>query len=459
MLSRSFCSGLGFTVARRISQIKRAFSTSRDIYFKPLKIPCGVYGHTTIHVHNPPASEPLPLLLYIRPIPVPELPVTTDEIPISFLGDHHTTVVISPTWCRTAPFPQSLHLLSYAYCYILKQHALASEIFNKPGAQPWDPEPIVCPPIAVYSSGLGGSLAMTLALLECKPSNSATGYIDAIMTRDSIFDFSPLTMEYLNEHRDTSKRDTAKIPESYSEYLSPDSDLAYTDPPSNHYISSSAPPEETPISLQIPTKDSLFKLLPRLFSKPEVAYDASVSPLLFFRGTDHSTPGNWSWTDPPRSSLHAGLKLTDRSRSYYKFPSRGSGLRIPWTRLCVSGTGSEQSKPVPKKKRGRPRKGGMETVTQKVVSEPVHESEGLEDLFGEQADLMASSMRRSIDKQYEDPKDVGDLQGVGSDERVEVAHGGSLKTGDEEGVTMLCWLVEKINWLDWDRGKRGSREG
>lgn len=98
-------------------------------------------------------------------------------------------------------------------------------------------------------------------------------------------------------------------------------------------------------------------------------------------------------------------------------------------------------------------------MTQKVVSEPVHESEGLEDLFGEQADLMASSMRRSIDKQYEDPKDVGDLQGVGSDERVEVAHGGSLKTGDEEGVTMLCWLVEKINWLDWDRGKRGSREG
>lgn len=325
-----------------------------------------------------------------------------------------------------------LHLISYAYYYLLDQHKLASEVDREIDQDPLNSEPIVCPPISVYSSGTGGSLALSLALLECRPSESATGFIEAVMTRDSIFDYSPLTLEYLNTHVDRSKPDPEPIPDYMNGFQSLTSDLYYETP---EIPRGQLPLPAGTVHHDISTKEAAFKLLPHLFSKPEVAYDSFVSPLLFFRGTDHSTPTNWSWTRSPRVSLTPSLIPNDRARSYFKFPPHDSGMRIPWTRLCVGGSITKAAE-VEKRKRGRPK-------TRVVDAAPA----SMADLFNEQAEMMAAAMRRSIDHNHEDPRDVGDLKDVGSDERVQVTvDGAGDDAGEEDGVQMQKWLYDVTEW-------------
>lgn len=338
-------------------------------------------------------------------------------------------MLISPTFSPATPFPQPLHILSFAYDAILAQHTKSRDLLTDKKEK--------LPPISVYGKGLGGTLATALALTECKPLREAGTYVDAVMARDSIFDYSPLANKYLLKYAEAKKQDLE--PFDMHDYLSSDSDMAYESPPSNDYVSGPAISAITTESASPhTTRESLVKSLPHLFGKPEVAYDPFISPLLFFRGRSHEIPTSWTWNGPPGKAVWQNPSLEEhkRSRSYVKMPPKESGLAIPWARLCVSG---EEEEEVAKK-------GGQRRVRKQKEEEVEVDGEtALQELYARQAELMAKGMRRSIEKDHEDPRVLSamGIRDLDAEERVKVVKVGSVdERGRDEmdGVAMNEWL-------------------
>ena len=118
------------------------------------------------------------------------------------------------------------------------------------------------------------------------------------------------------------------------------------------------------------------------------------------------------------------------------FPPKESGLAIPWTRFVVGG---EEEKV--------PRKGGRGRRVRKKKAEEVEVAgeTALQELYAQQADLMAKGMRRAIEKGHEDPRVLAatGIMDVDAEERVQVVRDGSSdeRERDEmDGVAMNEWL-------------------
>ncbi len=369
-------------------------------------------------------------------------------VPLSFLSNSHTTILIRPPISSTRPFPQPLHVLGLAYAYALEQHSNAYNLL----ADPSRPSLARRPPIAVYGSGLGGTLATSLALTECRPLNGAGQFIEAFMARDAVYDFSPLAMAYLREHVKSDHKSADEQELSVMDYLSPDSDLTFEYPPSNDYISSSPPQSSSYNSKSAgwdtSTKERLFDSIPTLFGKPEIAHDPFASPLLFFRGAANDTPTGWNWSGPPRRSRFQVDIEAERSRSYLKYPPRELGLRIPWARLCVSG--APKAKPSPKRRGRAKRDGGLDDKG--IGLQDASSEAALQYLYAEQAEVMAKAMGRSIEKGYEDPRFLMGLKDIDPADRVQLVYTGIASSdqlqqqSDEDGVAMIQWLDEIVDW-------------
>lgn len=360
------------------------------------------------------------------------------------MSKSQTTVLIRPVFSPATPFPQPLHVLSYAYDEILKQHLKGHQLAAQPDGLP-------LPPISVYGKGLGGTLAAAFALTECRALNKFGGFVDSVMTRDAIYDYSPLANEYLLNY-------VTKKPEkevfSMHDYLSPDSDLAFASPPSNDFISgpSVSTPAEDIAASDIKTREDLVKSLPHLFSRPEVAFDPFISPLLFFRGRSHDIPTSWTWNGPPGRGSDISLAEHERSRSYVKFPPSGSELRIPWARLCVTSTEEKVAKKSKRKsatKRSAKKMVELTAVYGDNVKPTQDGKRELQSLYAEQANLMAAGMRRGIAKN-EDPHLVFTMADYDAEERVRVVHVPDMADEQEkdemDGVAMQEWRSEIPAW-------------
>lgn len=280
-------------------------------------------------------------------------------------------------------------------------------------------------------------------------------FVDSVMSRDAIYDYSPLANAYLSIFSKKPSRDSF----SMHDYLSPDSDLACENPPSNTFISlpSVSTPAEDIAASNIKTREDLVKSLPHLFSRPEIAFDPFISPVLFFRGRSHEIPTSWTWDGPPGKSSQVNLEEEGR-RSYIKFPPKDSKLRIPWARLCVTAAEEKAVKVAKRSKKKGAATGAVKEMVEhmsvngenvQATGESGSERE-LQSLYAEQADLMAAGMRRAIEKEHEDRHLLSDIADYGAEERVQVVHVPDMadewERDEMDGVAMREWHSEIPAW-------------
>lgn len=263
--------------------------------------------------------------------------------------------------------------------------------------------------------------------------------MDAVVARDGIYDYSPLANEYLLKYSDAKKQEGQTF--SMHDYLSPHSDLAFISPPSNDYISGPSI-STTPSSPTYPpsTREELANSLPHLFTRPEIAFDPFISPLLFFRGRSHEIPTSWTWNGAPGKAAwqNPSLEEHERSRSYVTFPPKESGLAIPWTKFIVGG---EEEKLL--RKGGR----GIRVRKKKAQEVEVDGQTALQELYVQQADLIAKGMRRAIEKDHEAPRVLAamSIMDVDAEERVQVVRDGSSDEREKDeidGIAMNEWLKD-----------------
>jgi hypothetical protein len=134
-----------------------------------------------------------------------------------------------------------------------------------------------------------------------------------------------------------------------------------------------------------------------LFSRPESCFDIFASPVLFFRTSGMHTPTKWAAAPSEEEVLAAfdaaqmgGRRVQEEvdlfpppRKSHLKFPAKGSGLKIPWVRMGITG-GAEIELPSTKKgRKGKKAKEGGEEVT-------------LREMMLGQVEEMAHLMRRSV---------------------------------------------------------------
>ncbi|OBT86932.1 hypothetical protein VE02_04373 [Pseudogymnoascus sp. 03VT05] len=280
--------------------------------------------------------------------------------------------------------------------------------------------------------GTGGSLATALALTEALTASGVGRYPSALVTTDSIFDFSPLAISSLHPDASISSLNTLKIRD--------------------------------------------------LFSSPPSTLDPLASPLLLFRGTAfHSTafPGSWApgptilpglfdmdsdsgfsdsmsevdsdfdfsesmsspslMTSPSqpsesRADNDAPIDLNptrSQKRSYLKFTPANSGLRLPICNFQIS----HPAKPPPPP--SKPKK-GSKSVPHVPVDEPLEVA---------QAQLMASGINRSVRMGYDTPLSRwGDEEGDGDERAIvsELEGGGDVE--ERGAVGAREWLKEAMDW-------------
>ncbi|KAL8715849.1 MAG: hypothetical protein Q9220_000516 [cf. Caloplaca sp. 1 TL-2023] len=235
-----------------------------------VNVKVGSSGSIPLRIRHPPRpSSNTPIIVYFPPSLSTKTPDESQQDHVTALSliAHATTIHITP---RLSSWPIPLHDTLAAYDWI-RTHLLPQHLQPRPQ-------------IAICGSLLGGSLALTLALTECK-----TGGITACAAHDPIADWSsPFTT------------------------------------PRNHQ------------------DEVLTSMRQTLFAKAEHRYDPFASPLLFFRTPAFELP------PPPSPYAHlispgstqasagAGDELIPARRRYHRtYPPIDSALRIPKTRISV----------------------------------------------------------------------------------------------------------------------------
>jgi hypothetical protein len=202
-------------------------------------------------------------------------------------------------------------------------------------------------PIIVYGSHLGGTLATSLALTECKDTRNMPFNITGLIAKNAILDFASLASTPSDA---SSQHPSSPTPTPPPEANSNPSTLE-TDPP---------------LTLELST----------LFVTPAQTHDTFASPLLFFRtpglaipqtpyfpGHEPPSPSTSSLSTPDLAGLslseeeYAALSSTEfdilppsaakvqeldepiPKSAHLKFPPREAGLRIPRS-LFLSSRGS-----------------------------------------------------------------------------------------------------------------------
>jgi acetyl esterase/lipase len=209
-------------------------------------------------------------------------------------------VTIHPRWSPTHPFPIPLHDTLAAYDWITQNLLTPLPVSTTRSSSA---PPAV--PILVYGTGLGGTLATSLALTESRPAQNPT--VSAFAVHETVFDWTGIV--------------------------------------------ASAPPPSFPAS-------TLHGLRSQLFASPANAFDAFASPILFFRtsglATPLSLPTSSNHRSPPAAATATDAATKDPDpqfddqyvprKSYLLFPPARSGLRIPDTRIAVSSSAERRRK-------------------------------------------------------------------------------------------------------------------
>jgi len=250
-------------------------------------------GFERIH-DNHSGSATKPLIIHL---PSQSIGHSPRDVPIPGALLASTVIQIYPRWSPNHLFPNPIHDILHAYNWILenilqqKPHGLHRSI-------------------AIYGEGLGGTLATSLALTESRPSQTRPT-ISVLAVKDAIFNWSR---------------------------------IASTPPPPNtpapqesHVLTQDADPLSHGADLA-----RLYALRSQLFRDPASTFDAFASPLLFFRTAGLAIPASFP---EAASSSQAEEAQEDASnfvsrKSHLRFPPKRSGLRIPVTRIGVSGGGA-----------------------------------------------------------------------------------------------------------------------
>ncbi|KFY47388.1 hypothetical protein V495_01977, partial [Pseudogymnoascus sp. VKM F-4514 (FW-929)] len=293
------------------------------------------------------------------------------------------------------------------------------------------------------SSPLGGALATVLALTEAHSLRGAGRYPTGLVTTDSLFDFSPLAITSLH-------------------------------------------PSVTAPSHSSPSQDTL--KIRQLFNNPASTLDPLASPLLLFRGSAFHTsafPGSWvpspspplspdfsrgddvDWVldpygpDPRDVAAPASLPLSEerrgdeeeevvvrvdanedptraQKRSYLKFPPANSGLRLPMCNFQISHP-LPPSSPKSTKSKSKSKSATPPTAT-------TEEAEAPAPLETTQAQLMASSINRSVRMGYDWEYGRRDNDGEGEERAVVSVLDGEGEIEEKGAVGAGEWLREGMDW-------------
>ncbi|KFZ03644.1 hypothetical protein V501_09335 [Pseudogymnoascus sp. VKM F-4519 (FW-2642)] len=294
------------------------------------------------------------------------------------------------------------------------------------------------PPIALYGSsisgsiagGTGGSLATALAFTEALTARGVGRYPSALVTTDSIFDFSPLAITSLHPNAGISSLNILKIRELFS---SPPSTLDPLASPlllfrGSAFHSSAFPGSWAPG----PT------ILPGLFDMDsDSGFSDSMSEVDsdFDFSESMSSPSLMTSPSQPAESQAGNDAPVDidptrpQKRSYLKFPPANSGLRLPMCNFQISHPAS----PPPSK----PKKG---TKSAPLVS-------GNEPIEVAQAELMAAAVNRSVRMGYDTPLSRrGDEEGDGDERAVVRELVGEGDVEEQGAVGAREWLRETMDW-------------
>ncbi|KAI9743017.1 MAG: hypothetical protein M1818_003312 [Claussenomyces sp. TS43310] len=335
------------TSARRyVYSASRLYShIAAEPRLETVQIRSGSGGSIDVHVQNPSPSTPNSLLILhilsslnhkqrepaaaisassspvtkIQELNLEQPPFYTTPKALSFSDS--TVVSIAPRWSKTDPFPTPLHDVLVAFDWVVA-NLCSSSTFHTPR------------PIAVCGSSIGGTLATSLALTESRPGKKSR--ISALAVQDAVFN--------------------------------------WTD------IATSIPSESDG-----PTMKTLLDARGHLFSSPAGCFDAFASPILFFRTSGLHVPLSFPSTPSSEEVEPAGGQDVDGPelnpplrRSNLKFPAKGSGLRLPYTRIAV--TADLPTRPA--RQRGK----GSSALVADALDQPLVA----------QAEEMARLMRRSV---------------------------------------------------------------
>ncbi|KFY79721.1 hypothetical protein V499_01326 [Pseudogymnoascus sp. VKM F-103] len=293
------------------------------------------------------------------------------------------------------------------------------------------------PPIALYGSsiggsiagGTGGSLATALALTEALTARGVGRYPSALVTADSIFDFSPLAIASLRPDAGISSPTALKIRDLFS---SPPSTLDPLASPlllfrGSAFHSSAFPGSWAPNPMILPglfdmDSDSGFS-----DSMSEVDSDFDFSESM-------SSPSLMTSPSQPAESQRDNDAPVDidptrpQKRSYLKFPPANSRLRLPMCNFQISHPASPPSKP----------KKGTKSAPLVSGDEPIEVA---------QAELMAAAVNRSVRMGYDTPLSRrGDEEGDGDERAVVRELEGEGDVEERGAVGAREWLRETMDW-------------
>lgn len=266
--------------------------------------------------------------------------------PRALLHSGSTIVTVRPRWSKSHPFPIALHDTLAAFDW------MTSHLCPPSSGSPHRP-------IGVYGRSIGGTLATSLALTESRPGRRTR--IRALAVHDAVFDWT--------------------------------------------HIATSAPPDATTAHDSI--SQALFAARAQLFTSPAACFDAYASPILFFRTSGLHVPSVFpsespEITEPTSSSSssssspvieHIDLAPPSR-RSNLVFPAKGSGLRLPHTRIAVTQPPPEA--PSPPRPQTSPRSSSNSSSRRKSSRNADPQQQQQEDLLAAQAHEIAKLMQRSI---------------------------------------------------------------
>ncbi|OBT72578.1 hypothetical protein VF21_08145 [Pseudogymnoascus sp. 05NY08] len=292
------------------------------------------------------------------------------------------------------------------------------------------------PPIAVYGSsiggdGTGGSLATALALTEALTARGVGRYPSALVTTDSIFDFSPLAITSLHPDTGISSLNTLKIRDLFS---SPPSTLDPLASPlllfrGSAFHSTAFPGSWAPG----PT------ILPGLFDMDsDSGFSDSMSEVDsdFDFSESMSSPSLMTSPSQPSESRADNDSPVDddptrpQKRSYLKFPPANSGLRLPMCNFQISHPATQPPPSKPKK--------GSKPAPLVAADEPLEVA---------QAELMAAAVNRSVRMGYDTPLSRrGDEGGDGDEMAVVRELEGEGDVEERGAVGAREWLRETMDW-------------
>lgn len=361
------------------------------------------------------SSEPKPVIIHLSN-------TSSEPVPRALLDQKSTLVTVSPRWTTENRWPTPLHDLTRAYEWITTHLCTPELVYPQYTTSP------TTRPIALVATSKSSSIALSLALSESRPSDEHR--ISAIALRDGIYDYTILAQQQCPSNAD----------------------------------------EKTA---------AFYKDMRSCFDKPANTFDPFVSPKLWFLSAGMHVPTSWpgeedkailtsqhnthvsfgsfeeeddlsnhEWDSYPTnngipSPPSSGKTITSvdltpppTKASYLTFQTKGSGIVLPYVRLCVSESAAKSTV----------RTTSHALKTGKRVKKHKFIEGDWQDFRAEQALEMARLLRRSVSMHEIKDRNGGVDVGGGQDEaldRIDLLGSEGMEE-DVDGVWAAEWFRDVI---------------